>query len=77
MTAMCVAASAPLLTETGCSPSPPRHRHVLSFALRNFPAGWLTSAEGEAGLLSWCTKQRMEILFLSPPPCSPQEPLGI
>ena len=77
MTAMCVAASALLLMETGCSPSPPCHRHVLSFALRSFPAGWSAAAEGEAGPLSWCTRQRMEVLFLSPSPCSLQELLGI
>lgn len=77
MTTMCVAASAPVLMETGCSPSPPCHQHVLSFALCYFPAGWSTAAEGEAGPFSCCRKQRMEVLFLSPFPCSPQEPLGI
>ena len=76
---MHVAASARLLMETGCSPSPPRCRHVLSFALRSFPAGWSTTVEGEADPLLWCTKQRMEVevLFLSPSPRSLQEPLGI
>lgn len=65
------------LMETGCSPSPPRHRHVLSFALCSFQAGWSTTAEGEVGLLSWSTKQRLQIPFLSPFPSSLQEPVGV
>lgn len=50
--------------------------HTDLFALHRFLAGWLNTAEGEAGPLSWCTKHRVELLSLSPSPCCLQEPLG-
>lgn len=50
---------------------------MLSFALRSFQARWSTTAEGEVGLLSWSTTQRLQVPFLSPFPPSLQERVGV
>lgn len=48
MMAVCVAASAPFLMETGCSPSPPSHLNVLWFALHRF-LGWVVKHRRRGG----------------------------